>query len=179
MPSYVAFLRGINVSGQKIIKMTELCRMFQDMGFKKVKTYIQTGNVIFDTASANTKTLTSKIEKDLQKQLGYKVTVVLRTIPEIETILTNNPFKKLKLKDNERIYITLLSGVPTSAAIAELGSVQSDVDTLMVQKSEVYILCRGGYGESVFSNNLVEKKLNLSATTRNLNTMVKVTQVQR
>lgn len=153
--------------------------MFEDMGFKKVKTYIQTGNVLFDASSSNAKTLTAKIEKDLQKQLGYQVTVVLRTIPEIETILANNPFKKAKLKDNERIYITLLAGIPTPAALAELGKIQSDVDTLMVQNSEVYILCRGGYGESVFSNNLVEKKLQLSATTRNLNTMVKVTQVER
>jgi uncharacterized protein (DUF1697 family) len=91
---YVALLRGINVGGHKLIKMKELARIFADAGFKNVRTYVASGNVIFESGSANRAALTRKIEKALQKALGYDVTVVLRTLSEIESIVNRNPFKK-------------------------------------------------------------------------------------
>ena len=91
---YVALLRGINVGGHKLIKMKELARIFTDNGLKNVRTYIASGNVIFESGSANKAALTRKIEKALQQTLGYEVTVVLRTLSEIESIVNRNPFKR-------------------------------------------------------------------------------------
>ena len=104
---YVAFLRGINVSGQKIIKMENLREMFSSFGFKNVTTYIQSGNVLFETAKTNAQTLTKKIESGLQKALGYDVTVLVRTVDEMVEIVKRNPFKNIKADEEKLLYVTL------------------------------------------------------------------------
>src|SRR6266404_3766400 len=96
MTSYVAFLRAINVAGQKLIKMKELAQIFAAAGCKNVRTYIQSGNVIFDYKSTNSAALSKKIERTLQQVLGYEVTVMLRTLSEVEALVRRNPFKKIK-----------------------------------------------------------------------------------
>src|SRR5437773_6771078 len=94
MTRYVAFLRGINVGGRKLIKMEALALMFRSAGLKNVRTHIASGNVIFASASANKAALTRKIEKALARELGYEVPVILRTLAELESLARRNPFKK-------------------------------------------------------------------------------------
>src|SRR5438552_19199303 len=108
MTKYIAFLRGINVSGQKLIKMEDLSRMFAEFGFHNVKTYIQSGNVIFETAEPNPDTLTEKIEQGLHESLGYEVTVILRTFLEVEDLVKRDPFKGTKADGNAKMYVTFL-----------------------------------------------------------------------
>jgi len=174
MTTYIAFLRGINVSGQKIIKMVELKKMFETIGFKNVRTYIQSGNVVFESASANSDTLCKKIETGLQASLGYKVTVTLRTCKDIEDIIKNNPFKAEIKHEDFKLYVTMLAGSPEKAKIKELEAINSGSDEFFCKDKEIYILCKKGYSDTIFSNNFIEKKLGVKATSRNWNTMNKI-----
>jgi uncharacterized protein (DUF1697 family) len=174
MTTYIAFLRGINVSGQKIIKMAALKKMFEAMGFKNVRTYIQSGNVAFESPAVNAETLCKKIENGLQAALGYRVSTAIRTEKEIEDIIKNNPFKKEIARDDVRLYVTMLSAVPEGDKVKELESTESETDEFRFKNREIYILCREGYAETVFSNNFIEKKLGVKATSRNWNTMNKI-----
>lgn len=175
--TYIAFLRGINVSGQKIIKMVQLKKIFEAMELKNVRTYIQSGNVAFESASANPDILCKKIENGLQSALGYRVTVTLRTNREIEDIIKNNPFKSEIKHEDFKLYVTMLSAAPEKSKINELQSIDSEGDEFICRGSEIYVLCRKGYADTVFSNNFIEKKLGVKATSRNWNTMNKILEI--
>ena len=171
---YVALLRGINVVGHNIIRMEDLRKTFKSAKYNDVSTYIQSGNVIFAAPKLKTSTLREKIEGMLLKKFGNHIVVVVKTIPELEEIVERNPFSKMKMKENEKLHVTFLPEVPQKTAIATLEAVKSPVDEIRPMKSEVYILCRNGYGKSLFSNTFIEKKLGVPGTTRNWNTVNKL-----
>jgi uncharacterized protein (DUF1697 family) len=179
MSKYIALLRGINVSGQKIMIMADLQKLFESMKFTQVKTYIQSGNVVFTSTKGSAKDLGLAIEKTISKKYGFDVPVAIRTAEELETVLASNPYRKTKLGEKERIYISYLSEVPEQAGIKKLEALKSEVDEIQVKNREVFILCRGGYGKTVFSNTLVEKCLGVKSTTRNLETTSKLVEMSR
>jgi len=174
MTRYAAFLRGINVSGQKIIKMERLKEIFESMKVKNVKTYIQSGNVIFDSSESNSETLINKIESHIKKSLGYEVTVITRTAAEIEKVITQNPFAKKKLDKDYNLYITFLAEEPTDALKKSLMESRDEIANYKIINREVYTLYKRSNAKHPFSNNFVEKKLKVAATTRNWNVVNKI-----
>jgi uncharacterized protein (DUF1697 family) len=174
MTVYVALLRGINVSGQKIIKMEALRAIFASLQFQNVKTYIQSGNVIFESTEDSVDVLQERTESRLEETLGYKVPVMIRTMSELEKVIRQNPFARSENIDDGHLYVTFLSQVPTADAIHGLESYKNDVDDFRVVDREVYLLCRNAYGRSLFSNNFLENKLGVLATTRNWNTVNRI-----
>jgi uncharacterized protein (DUF1697 family) len=171
MKTHVALLRGINVSGNKMVKMEHLRGIFETLHFQNVKTYIQTGNVIFETKEENPELICDKIEKELEKVLGFEVPVILRTIEELEDSMKNNPFEGTESSENDG-YITFLSSIPTDQAIDKVKTYKSDTDELRFLNREVYLLCPNkGYGKTMYSNTFLEKRLGVSATTRNWKTV--------
>jgi uncharacterized protein (DUF1697 family) len=110
MPStrYVAFLRGINVGGHKIIKMDRLRLAFEELGMRKVTTILASGNVLFESGVSNPATLTTKLETGLEKALGHSVGVVLRTLEQIERLERAQPFKGVIVSPSTRLWITFL-----------------------------------------------------------------------
>ncbi|MCE5170827.1 DUF1697 domain-containing protein [Paenibacillus profundus] len=173
MNKYVALLRGINVSGQKIIKMDALKSIFEALAFQNVKTYIQSGNVIFEASVTEPELLAESIEKQLRVELGYEITVVVKTLSELEEVIQHNPFTENEASEG-KLYVSFLSKEPVAEDLAALLSVQNGVDEIRALEREVYILCRQGYGKSQFSNNFIEKKLRVPATTRNWQTVNKL-----
>ncbi len=172
MTQYIAFLRAINVGG-RMVKMEELKKMLAMPGIKNIRTYIQSGNVVFDSAETDKDALVKKIETKLQKALGFEVKTLLRTIPEIEAIVKKNPFGKYA--EDMALHVSFLSGEADKALTEQLLSLQTEFEQFKVVGTEVYILVRkGGYGETKFSNTFLEKKLKLSATTRNWATVNKM-----
>jgi len=109
MPAYIAIYRGINVSGQKIIKMERLRAMFEGLGFDAVQTYIQSGNVIFSAKSATTASLATKIERKTVSEFGFEAAVLVRTPAEFQKIIQKNPLLKSGSIDLARLYVTFLS----------------------------------------------------------------------
>jgi uncharacterized protein (DUF1697 family) len=171
---YVAFLRGINVSGQKLIKMTDLARMFEDMGFANVSTYIQSGNVLFDS-KAQSDSLEKKIEKGLAKELGYEVPVVVRSITELRQIVKKTPFKDVQEPDKTvSIYVAFLKEEPEGRNIEELMKFCNKLETFVDRGKDMYILNHRDKGKLMFTNTWLEKKLKVAATTRNWNTVKKL-----
>lgn len=175
MKRYVAFLRGINVSGKNMIKMDALKEMFGAMGFDKVATYIQSGNVVFDTAEKDTEALRHKIEKHLHQSLGYEVPTIVRSQAEIADVIKASPFDQDAEKDR-KLYITFLAGKPDADKAAALEALSTEKEVMQVLDREVYFLTPA-YGETKFSNAFMEKKLGVPATTRNWATVNKVMEI--
>jgi uncharacterized protein (DUF1697 family) len=171
MKTYVALLRGINVSGKKMVKMEHLRGIFDTLHFQNVKTYIQSGNVIFETKEENSGLICDKIEKELEKVLGFNVPVIIRTVKELEDSVKNYPFDGTESSEKDG-YITFLSSIPEEQAIDKIAAYKSDTDELRILNREAYLLCPNkGYGKTIYSNTFLEKKLGVSATTRNWKTI--------
>ncbi len=155
------------------MKMDKLKELLVMPGFKNIATYIQSGNVIFDHSETDKNVLINKIEAKLLKGLGYEVKTLLRTIPELEAIIKNTPFKKHA--DDMRQHVSFLSVVPDATASKALLEQQTEFEQFRFAGTEVYILVKKGeYGETKFSNTFLEKKLKLAATTRNWETVNKM-----
>ena len=167
---YVAFLRAINVGGHAIIKMVDLKKMFESAGLEKVQTYIQSGNVIFESENADRETLAKQIERQLEKAAEYKIELFVRTMREVQDIAAKCPFQA---KDGEMVYVTFLNQKPGKPSQQALLDLKSDTDDFVFRGREVYTL-RRDRERSVFSNNFVEKILKMPATSRNLTTITKI-----
>lgn len=167
MVRYIALLRGINVAG-KTVKMAELRALFESMRFKNVKTYIQSGNVVFEAAD-EIDTLEDRLASELQQTFGFPIPVVIRTLPEWKEVIRKNPFA-----DGEP-YVSFLSEKPSEETIEKVKSYngKSD-DEIQILGREVYLLCKGSYHKTLYSNAFLEKKLGVSATTRNWKTVNKL-----
>lgn len=174
MGRYIAFHRAINVSGSKIIKMEHLRQMYADMGYKNVASYIQTGNVYFESRAANTDNIARKIEKHLEKQLGFEVETFVYDVEELSDVIKNDPFKDIEDDGNAVVYIGFLQQVPEKGHIDSLSEYNSEVDTFSVSGKELYALRYRDKGKSKFTLGLVEQKLKMKCTTRNRKTILKL-----
>jgi uncharacterized protein (DUF1697 family) len=171
MPLYIAMLRGINVGGQKIVKMEELRTSFESLGFKRIRTYVQSGNVIFDTSKAPSTKLSERIGEKISTDFGFSIPVVLRTSDEMKKIVHDNPFLKDTKTDRSKLHVTFLSQLPTTANNGKLAGLDAGADQFRVRGLEIYLYCPNGYGRSKLSNNVIEKLLGVEATTRNWKTV--------
>jgi uncharacterized protein (DUF1697 family) len=171
MIKYIALLRGINVSGQKQIKMSDLKLLFEELEFQDVETYIQSGNVIFSFRTATPKSLEEKIERKITEQFGFQVRVIVKTPDELEFVHNNNPFIKKQKKDVAQIYFTFLSETPSIGKIKELKEVNCSPEEYIIDGKTIYLFLPNGYGKAKMNNNFFEKRLNVFATTRNWKTV--------
>jgi uncharacterized protein (DUF1697 family) len=174
MPKYVAFLRAINVGGHTV-KMDQLRSLFEPLGFANVETFIASGNVIFDSKTTNAKSLERKIEKHLEKSLGYPVTTFVRSVAELDAIAHHQPFSKAELTANgNTLFICFVTDRPTDDVVKKLLLLSSAVDAFHVNEREVYWLYRRNNGESKFYGPLLEKVLGMQTTVRNANTIRRI-----
>ena len=171
MQIYIAILRGINVSGHKLIKMDTLRKLFDSMGFKNTKTYIQSGNVVFQGKQAKTQDLEKKIASSIQKEFGFKVPVLVKEVDELEVVLKNNPFINKRKEDVTKLHVTFLSAEPEKAFIEKIKEGNYAADEFIVIGKTVYLFCPNGYGNTKLSNTFFENKLKVTATTRNWKTI--------
>lgn len=179
MKRRIAILRGINVGGKRKILMADLKAMFEEMGFSAVKTYIQSGNVLFtsDTLSDNQE-LSRMIEEAIQHRFGFEVPVIIRTSQELEDIVQQNPFWN-DGTDINRLHLTFLNEEPTEAHKQQAESYHYEVDKFAIIGKEVFIYCDGKYHQSKLTNTFFEKKLNVKATTRNWKTVRKLLELSK
>lgn len=172
MNTYIAFLRGINVGGQKKIHMSDLKLLFQSIGFSDVRTYIQSGNVLF--CAVGNKDLPKRIRKGIMDKYGWDVFVFVRTPKEIATILAICPFSEEKKVHS---YFILLSEAPDKSLVAELSKVQTPDEEFFITPDCVYFYSGIGYGRSRFNNNFFERKLKVRGTARNYRTLSKLVEL--
>ena len=171
MHTYISILRGINVSGQKKIIMTDLVKLYEDLGFTDVKTYIQSGNVVFNsTKKVSNSLLVKQIETKINEIYGFQVPVIIRTVDDLSKIIASNPFKN---ETSENLYITFLSNLPNSNHLENLTELNYLLDEFIVIEKEIYLNV-SSYGTTKLSNSFFENKLKVTATTRNWNTVNKL-----
>jgi uncharacterized protein (DUF1697 family) len=175
MAGYFAFLRGINVSGQKLIKMTALAEIFTDAGFSNVKTFIQSGNVVFDSPETNIETVETKLDAAMTKSLGYHVDLLLRTAEEIVQMVNGQPFHGIDESADVKKYVTFAGQLLPDSVKLPLLSTAGDVELLSISGNTIFSLAHpakdGRYG---FLNIFIEKILRIPTTTRNWNTICKM-----
>lgn len=171
MKTYIALLRGINVGGQKKIKMADLRQALEKTGFLDVTTYIQSGNIIFNDEKEDITALSDKISKTILDSFGFNVPVLVKTAKEIKDILNQNPFVEDELNVN---YYILLKNIPDATLVETLGKEDYPDEAIAITNSCVYLHSLKGYRNAKFSNNYIERKLKVSATARNQRTMQKL-----
>lgn len=174
MNTYICLLRGINVSGQKLIKMKELQLMFESLGYKEVKTYIQSGNIVFKSEQQSLETLTNQIHRQILSVFGFDVSVTLLDSLDLERIHKANPFAVNEGYEIEKMLVTILSRMPEREKIDSLQNGNYGNDKYVLQGKELYLYCMDGYGKTKLSNNFIESKLKVSATTRNWKTITEL-----
>jgi uncharacterized protein (DUF1697 family) len=168
MPTYFAFLRAINVGG-RTVRMEVLRQAFEKMGLAAVRTFISSGNVIFDTDARDEARLEQDVEAALERALGYEVTTFLRSAQALERIATRQPFQSAE--PDTRIYVAFLKGRPPAALRRKLEALSGNVDELKVGEREIYWLSRTSLRDSNVSGARLEAVSNGPATVRNVNTV--------
>jgi uncharacterized protein (DUF1697 family) len=173
MPIYVALLRSVNVAGHGRIAMADLKASFLALGYSKIATYIQTGNVIFSTPSTSAPRLVKAIEGQLAQDFGSSPAVLLRTVPDFLRIGSASPYPA-QGADPARHHVTFLAQVPSVARVHALTLPPSGRDELVVDGSEVYVSTPDGYAGTKFTGTFLERHLHVVSTTRNWNTVTKL-----
>lgn len=169
MTTYIAILRGINVSGTKPIKMEALRLTFQKLGFVNVATYIQSGNVVFNSVENNTMQLVDKIAAAIQTDFGFDVPVIVLSAAELQSIFKNNPLND-GTRDTAFLHVTFLAESPAAFNFSDIEKKKQGNEEIMISGKEFYLYCPHGYGKTKLTNTLLESKLKVAATTRNWKT---------
>src|SRR6266571_1470483 len=170
MPAYIAMLRGINVGGRKTIKMEHLRALCSSLGFRNVETYVQSGNIVFQTSIENPAALSKRIGETILHSFGFDAPVIVRTSKEMRNVIANNPFLKEKGIDSSKLHFTFLSETAQKGSVKKLESLATSQDRFHLAAREIYLHCPSGYGRTKLSNNAIEKALLVKATTRNWKT---------
>jgi uncharacterized protein (DUF1697 family) len=175
--TYVSLLRGINVGGHKRIKMDQLRKSLETLGFEQVKTYIQSGNIVFRTEKASPKVLSSKIQEKILTDFGFPVSVVCRTAQELKAAVENNPFSKERGINLEKLHVMFLSATPTPAALKTLAGLTAAPEQSCCSGKEIYFYLPNGAGESILMKHPLDRILSVITTTRNWRTVNQVSQM--
>jgi uncharacterized protein (DUF1697 family) len=171
MPVYVAMLRGINIGPHKRIKMEALRKSFEALGFEQVKTYIQSGNVIFKAGKASAIALGKKIEARIVSDFGFSASVIVRTSDELGEIIAANPFLKQRGIEYEKLHVTFLSEIPAAPALKKLADFTVAPDQLRCVGREIFLHLPNGFSGSSLWKVPWEKALAVVTTTRNWRTV--------
>lgn len=171
MNTYISLLRGINVGGNKKIPMEGLRALYKSLGFNNVQSYIQSGNVIFQSTESSRPKLIRILEEKIEKNYGFHVEIIIKTMKELKDAVANNPWKDV---DEKSLMIAFLKDRPEKPDMEAIESVTTGGERAALVKDLLYLCYPHGSGRSKLSNALIEKKLNVVATCRNWNTTNKL-----
>jgi len=178
MKTYIALLRGINVGGHNKIKMLELKQLFVDLSYFDIVTYIQSGNVIFSSKNLDTVEIEKSIIDAVEKQFTYSIKVLVLTKTQLNTIFNSNPFILKHNLDVSKLSITLLNNKPELGEVVQIQIlIHSSNDAFEINNKSVYLYLPDGSRNTKLTNNLFEKKLKSSATSRNWRTITKLVEL--
>ena len=158
--------------------MADLKALYESLKFREVTTYIQSGNVIFESdGKLSDLELAKKIEQAIYKKYDFEVPVIIRSAEELENIISINPFLKEKDINTEKLHVTFLSEIPNKTNLKSINQFDFSPDRFIIIGKEVYLYTPGSYGETKLSNRFFENKLKVTATTRNWRTLNKLFEI--
>ncbi|WP_319589472.1 DUF1697 domain-containing protein [uncultured Draconibacterium sp.] len=174
MNKYVAILRGINVGGKNKIKMDALKSSLSILGFEQVQTYIQSGNVVFRFQETSLEDLAKLINKQIQKEFGFDVPVLVLCAEQLANIVSNNPFVGNENKVAQFLHVTFLKENQVNVNEEKITAQVKAREEFLISNGVIYLYCPQGYGKTKLNNNFFESQLKVSATTRNWKTTLKL-----
>ena len=167
----LALLRGINVGGKNMLPMKDLARIFEQAGCANVRTYIQSGNVIFDAPKGAK--VGEAVTRSIEKKFGYRVPVILRTASELDTAIRDNPFLRAGV-DTKMLHVYFLGDRPSASCCASLDATRSAPDAFEVRGREIYLHMPNGTARTKLTNAYFDSKLATISTSRNWRTTTKL-----
>lgn len=176
MNRFVVLLRGVMPTGKNRVPMAQLRQILCDDGFENVQTWIQSGNVLLET-TLSAKHVAMRVHELIEMYIGATLKVIVKTPEEIKKILEENPFTNGY--DISRVFFTLFNDVPDKKLAAELQVRDFGDDKLVVTQHAVYLYIPASFAKTKLSNNFLEKKLGIDATTRNFNTLSKMIELAK
>ena len=174
MQKYVAFLRGINVGGNKKVPMAELKKVIEKIGLKNVKTLLASGNVVFEADSDKIDELQDSISSAIEKAFKFPVPVLLRSFTDIQEIIALDPFKNITITPQTRLYVTFLTKKVQDKASSNFVSKDKSFKILSKTKSEVFSVLDLSITGTPEAMGALEKEFGKEVTTRNWNTILKL-----
>jgi len=171
LKTYIALLRGINVGGHKKVPMAELRELLTKSGLENVSTYIQTGNIFFQTSEKSILNIEAIIQKAIIDHFGFEVSVLVKTREDLKRIFNACPFSEEKKK---RSYFTILHSIPNAELVKVASEKVYEGEEYQIINDCIYYFCEKGYGKAKFNMNLFQRKLKTKATARNYRTMAKL-----
>lgn len=175
MIKYIAFLRGINVGGHKKVKMEELKKTFEALGFENVKTLLASGNVLFAAPPESESAFAQKIEKKLEAVFGHEIGVLIRKIGALQKLAEANPFAGIEVTPQTRLYVTFLTDKSSSSLRIPYETPDKNFRILSANESEVCsVLTLSSNSRTVDLMSILEKEFGRKITTRNWNTINKI-----
>lgn len=171
MKTYIALLRGINVSGQKKIRMVDLKAHLEELGWEGIQTYIQSGNIVFTCPEDNPSHLAKMIRQKLLDKYGFEVPTLVLVPQELGHIINHNPFTQQPGTALDRLYVTFLLSTPQEDLVRKLQYLKKNDEHFVQDDKIIFLYFPDGYGKAVMNNNAFEKALHVAATTRNWKTV--------
>jgi uncharacterized protein (DUF1697 family) len=180
MPVYISMLRGINILGRKRVEMARLREMLEGMGFERVQTYINSGNVVFRTGRSTPAALSKRIEERMLAEFGFSALVITRTAAELERAMEGNPFVKESRSDPSKVFIGFMVQVPKADAVVKVEARAAKTEQAHCCGREIYVYYVGGMGQAkLLTHGVLERVLAVSTTMRNWNTVSKLHEMAR
>jgi uncharacterized protein (DUF1697 family) len=176
--AFVALLRAVNVGGNNLIRMAALRSVCEEIGFRNVKTLLQSGNVVFD-AKGNDNTVAKRLAGAIEASHGFRPAIAVRTADEIADAMKRNPFGAEAKSDPTFLVIVFMAGPPTSGANQRVAAIEVDGERLHLSGRELHAYYANGQGKSKVTNAVLEKALGVPATARNWNTVTKLLELAR
>jgi uncharacterized protein (DUF1697 family) len=175
VPTYIALLRGVNLGAHNRMKMDQLRQSLEGLGFVEVRTYIQSGNVVFKAARQSPSDLSRRIDQRILRDFGLSVFVISRTAAELGKAIHNNPFLREKGVDSSKLHVTFLSKAPAQSSLKKLDTLAVGGDQFRYCSKEIYLYCPNGLARTKLFGSAFERVLAVSATTtrnwRTVNTL--------
>jgi uncharacterized protein (DUF1697 family) len=176
--AHVALLRGINVGGKRIVPMKDLAAVFTDAGCRDVRTYIQSGNVVFNASSTTVHGLRGRLEKKIQERFGFAVPIVLRSAEQLARTIASNPFLVAGVAETA-LHVYFLADLPSEEAAASLDHSRSTPDAFIFAEQEIYLHLPNGMGRTKLTNAYFDSRLATTCTARNWATVLKLAAMMR
>lgn len=174
MNIYISILRGINVTGKKLIKMKDLRELYASLNFQNIISYIQSGNVIFAHTEKKAAKLQQKISEQIMAIYGFEVSVIVLPLQDLKQIIASNPFTKDTDKNHKFLHVTFFSTKSSNVDLQRIESKKMNREDIVITEKAAYLYCPEGYGKTKLNNSFLENVLKTTATTRNWKTVNKL-----
>ncbi|HEX2967900.1 MAG TPA: DUF1697 domain-containing protein [Bacteroidales bacterium] len=174
MATFIAMLRGVNMTGHNSIKMTDLAGLFRKIGYHDAETYIQSGNIVFSCKNGNSEEISSGIRKAILTEFNHDIAVITRTPEEMKKIISLNPFLEEPAFDPSKMAVLFLELGPSDEQKLKVAGIDYPPDKFHINESEIYVYCPNGFGRTKLYTNFFENKMKVIGTSRNWTTVNKL-----